>query len=156
MHGIVYLMHAFLCSVCNAISYTTQDNRGSMQLRQNEVFTNNSANISLRHISNSLPLPRMCYVLVSNGWLASGSNSNICKSAPAGERQVFWDMGHWSIPQPLFEVMSPRKRDLFVCLRLPVHKICIVLIKANTIHDILTHGLKEMSEIVVGPFALAD
>ena len=24
MHGIVNLMHAFVCSVCNAISYTTQ------------------------------------------------------------------------------------------------------------------------------------
>ena len=33
MHGIVNLMHAFLCSVCNAISYTTQDDRGSKLLR---------------------------------------------------------------------------------------------------------------------------
>ena len=100
MHGIVYLMHAFLCGVCNAINYTTQDNRGRKLLQQNEVFTNNSANISLWLFSNLLPLPRMCYVLVSNGWLASGSNSNICKSAPAGERHVFgiWGIGQFHHP----------------------------------------------------------
>ena len=37
MHGIVNLMHACLCSVCNAISYTTQDDRGSRLLRQNKT-----------------------------------------------------------------------------------------------------------------------
>ena len=37
MHGIVNLTHAFLCSVCNVISYTTQDDRGSKLLRQNKM-----------------------------------------------------------------------------------------------------------------------
>ena len=37
MHGIVNLIHALLCSVCNAISYTTQDDRGSKLLRQNKT-----------------------------------------------------------------------------------------------------------------------
>ena len=91
MHGIVNLIHAFLRSVCNAISYTAQDDHGSKLLRQNKtsVFTNNSANISLRLFYNSLPLPRMCFVLVSDGWLDSRSNGNIRKSACAGERHVF-------------------------------------------------------------------
>ena len=101
MHGIVNLIHAFLRSVCNAISYTAQYDRGSKLLRQNKtktsVFTNNSANTSLRLLYNSLPLPRMCYVLVSNGWLDSRSNSNMCKSACAGahggERHVFGIQG---------------------------------------------------------------
>ena len=39
MHGIVNLMHAFLHSVCYAISYTTQDDRGSKLLRQNKMKT---------------------------------------------------------------------------------------------------------------------
>ena len=97
MHGIVNLIHAFLRSVCNAINCTAQYDRGCKLLRQNKtktsVFTNNSANTSLRLLYNLLLLPRMCYVLVSNGWLDSRSNSNICKSASAGahagERHVF-------------------------------------------------------------------
>ena len=40
-----------------------------------------------------------------------------------------WDMGHWSITPPLFEVMASRA----FCLRLPVHEMFIVIIKANTI-----------------------
>ncbi len=105
MHGIVNLMHAFVCSVCNAITYTTQDDRGSKFLWQKKwkssVFTNNSANISLRLFYNSLlQLPRMCYVLVSNGWLDSRSNSNICKSACASEWHVFgiWGIGQFHHP----------------------------------------------------------
>ena len=121
MHGIVNLMHVQLCSVCNAISYTMQDDRGSKLLWQNKTkiirifnLTNNSANISLRLFYNSLTLCRMCYVL-SNGWLDSRSNSNIRKIACAGERHArVWDMGHWSIPPPLFEVMASRKRGLSV------------------------------------------
>ena len=68
--------------------------------RKSSVFTNNSVNISLRLFYNSLPLPRMCYVLVSNGWLDSRSNSNICKSACAGERHVFgiWGIGQFHHP----------------------------------------------------------
>ena len=93
MHGIVNLMHAFLRSVCNVISYITQDDRGSRLLRQNKtktsVFTTNSDNVSLRLFYNSLPLPRMWFVLVSNGWLDSRSNSTIRKSACAGEQHVF-------------------------------------------------------------------
>ena len=34
---IVNLIEALLCSVCNAISYTTQDDRGSKLLRQNKT-----------------------------------------------------------------------------------------------------------------------
>ena len=100
MHGIVNLIHAFLRSVCNAISYTAQYDRGSKLLRQNKTsvfYTNNSANTSLRLLYNSLPLRRMWYVLVSNGWLDSRSNSNICKSAcagaHAGERHMFGIQG---------------------------------------------------------------
>ena len=39
-------------------------------------------------------------LLVSNGWLASWSNSNIRKSAPAGERHVFgiWGIGQFHNP----------------------------------------------------------
>ena len=101
---IVNLMHAFLCNVCNAFSYTTQDERGSKLLRQNKtktsVFTNYIDNVSLRLFYNWLPLPRMCYVLVSNGWLHSRSNGNIRKSACAGERHVFgiWDIGQFHHP----------------------------------------------------------
>ena len=104
MHGIVNLMDVLLCSVCNAISYTTQDDCGSKLLRQKKrkssVFTNNSVNISIRLFYNSLPLPRMCYVLVSNGWLDSRSNGNIRKSACAGERHVFgiWGIGQFHHP----------------------------------------------------------
>ena len=118
MHGIVNLMHAFLRSVCNVVSYTTQDGRGGRLLRQNKtktsVFTNNRDNVSLRLFYNLLPLPRMRFVLVSNGWLDSRSNSTIRKSACAGERHVFGIYGHWSIPPPLFEVMASQKRALSV------------------------------------------
>ena len=48
-------MHAFLCNVCNAIS--------------------------VRHFYSLLPLLRMCYVLVSNGWLDGG-----CWTAGVGQR----------------------------------------------------------------------
>ena len=103
--------------------------------RKSSVFTNNSANISLRLFYNSLPLPRMCYVLVSNGWLDSRSNSNICKSACAGERHVF---GIWGIGQ--FHHPYSRQwhcEKLAFGLRLAVHEMFIVIIKANTIHDII-------------------
>ena len=82
--------------------------------RKSSVFTNNSVNISLRLFYNSLPLPRLCYVLVSNGWLDSGSNSNIRKSDCAGERHVF---GIWGVVQshhPLIDIMASRKRGLSV------------------------------------------
>ena len=122
MRGIINLMHAFLRSVCNAISYTTQDDRGSKLLRQNKtktsVFTNNRDNVSLRLFYNSLPLPRMWFVLVSNGWLDSRSNSTIRKSACAGERHVF---GIWGIGQfhhPYSKKMSVIVDSLFLRLLL--------------------------------------
>ena len=68
--------------------------------RKPSVFTNNSAIISLRLFYNSLPLPQMCYVLVSNGWLDSKSNSSIRNSACAGGRHVFgiWGIGQFHHP----------------------------------------------------------
>ena len=110
-------MHAFLRSVCNVISYTTQDDRGSRLLRQNKtsVFTNNSDNVSLRLFYNSLPLPRMWFVLVSMAGWTAGVTALFVR-ALAQVNGTCWDMGHWSIPPPLFEVMaSQNARFLYSC-----------------------------------------
>ena len=99
--------------------------------RKSSVFTNNSVNISLRLFYNSLPLPRMCYVLVSNGWLDSRSNGNIRKSACAGER--YGSLVNSTTPIRGDGIAKTRA----FCLWLAVHEMFIVIIKANTIHDII-------------------
>ena len=77
----------------------------------------------------------------SNGWLDSRSNSNICKSAcagaHAGERHVTC-LGYGA----LVNSTTPNRgngieKTLAFCLWLPVHEMFIVMIKANTIHDII-------------------
>ena len=80
----------------------------------------------------------MCYVLhvVSNDWLDSRSNSNIRKSACAGKRHVF---GIWGISQfhyPYSRYWHSKKRALSV-YGFFVYEMFIVIINANTIHDII-------------------
>ncbi len=69
----------------------------------------------------------MCYVLVSNGWLDSRSNSNIGKSACASEWHVF---GIWGIG-PIRGNGIAKTRAF--CLRLNVNEMFFVIIKANAI-----------------------
>ena len=63
----------------------------------------------------------------------------MCKSACAGERHVF---GIWGIGRALVNSTTPIRgngiaKTLAFGLRLAVHEMLIVIIKANTIHDII-------------------
>ena len=103
---MVLLIQCMYCCIVSVMRSATQRKTtaaascSGKTKRKSSVFTNNSVNISLRLFYNSLPLPRMCYVLVSNGWLDSRSNGNIRKSACAGERHVFgiWGIGQFHHP----------------------------------------------------------
>ena len=72
-------------------------------------------------------------------WLDSRSNSNIRKSTCAGERHVFGTcLGYGALVNsttPIRGIVIANTRA--ICLRLPVHEQFIVIIKANTIHDII-------------------
>ena len=80
----------------------------------------------------------MCYVLVSNGWRTAGVAAiSVRALVPVNGTARVWDMGHWSIQPPLFEVFVIAKTRP-ICLRLPqvpVQEMFIVIIKANTILD---------------------
>ncbi len=74
----------------------------------------------------------MCYVLVSNSWLDSGGNSNIRKSACAGERHVFVILVNSTTPYSRYCY-----RENVGYLSTAVHEMFIVIIKANTIRAII-------------------
>ena len=115
---------------------------GCSDKTKTSVFTNNRDNVSLRLFYNSLPLPRMWFVLVSNGWLDSRSNSTIRKSACAGERHVFGIYGALVNSTTPIRGNGIAKTRAF-CIWLPVHKMFIVMIKANTIHVLLNSWFEE-------------
>ena len=81
----------------------------------------------------------MCYVLVSNGWLDSRSNSNIRKSVCTVHVPVNGTcLGYGALVNSSTPIRGNgvAKTRAF-CLRLAVHEMFIVIIKANTIHDII-------------------
>ena len=78
-------------------------------------------------------------LLVSNGWLDSRSNSNIHKSAcgvhvPVNGRCLGYEV-FVNSSTPIRGNGIAKTRAF--CLRLAVHGMLIVIIKANTIHDII-------------------
>ena len=74
----------------------------------------------------------MCYVLVSNGWLDSRSNSNIRKSANVPANGTCLGYGALVNSTTPIRGNGIAKTHAF-CLRLPVHELFIVIIKANAI-----------------------
>ena len=105
---IVLFMHAFLCNVCRQPAAATK--RNSYLLKK--VPTSVYGTSIIRYHSLE------CVIQLSTGWLNSGSNSTIRKSARAGEGHVFAMWGIAKFHQPWhsentgFRSTAPRARNV--------------------------------------------